>query len=203
MKSREWINRQNKDIYVKKASKLNFVSRSAFKLLEIEKRFSVIKESKNILELGSSPGGWIQSILNIKSDKKFNLICVDIKDLKIKNDSKFNFIKIDFLNPNFENIIKKENQEKFDIILSDMAPNTIGHANTDHLRIIELSKNVIDFSIKFLNKKGFLIFKIWQGTEDKNLVKYLKKYFEKVNYFKPESSRKDSSEIYIICLFFK
>ena len=158
MKSREWINRQNKDIYVKKASKLNFVSRSAFKLLEIEKRFSVIKESKNILELGSSPGGWIQSIINIKSDKKFNLICVDIKDLKIKNDSKFNFIKIDFLNPNFENIIKKENQEKFDIILSDMAPNTIGHANTDHLRIIELSKNVIDFSIKFLNKKGFLIF---------------------------------------------
>ena len=94
-------------------------------------------------------------------------------------------------------------KKKFDIILSDISPNTIGHSNTDHLKIIQIAEEILQFSLSNINKNGNLIIKIFQGSQEKNLVSQLKKNFKSVNYFKPQSSRKTSSEIYLISLNYK
>ena len=129
MKTKEWHNRKSKDVYIKKASKLGFVSRSAFKLIEIEKKYKLIKLSKYILELGSSPGGWTQVISNAKTNQDYSLICIDKNDLEISTNKNIFFIKAKFSN-NVDTInkIKKLYKKKFDLILSDMSPNTTGHS---------------------------------------------------------------------------
>ena len=204
MKTKEWHNRKSKDVYIKKASKLGFVSRSAFKLIEMEKKYKFIKLSKSILELGSSPGGWTQVISNIKSNQNYILLCIDKNDLKIPTNKNVFFIKKKFSHClDIINEIKKVHKDKFDLILSDMSPNTTGHSNTDHLQIIQIAEEVLQFSLNHINKNGNLIIKIFQGSNEKNLVSQLKKKFELVKYFKPESSRKNSAEIYLISLDYK
>ena len=199
MKTKEWHIRKSKDVYIKKASKMGFVSRSAFKLIEIEKKYKLIKSSKYILELGSSPGGWTQVISKIKSNQNYILLCIDKNDLEIATTKNVFFIKKEFsFSIDMINEIKKIHKDKFDLILSDMSPNTTGHSNTDHLQIIQIAEEVLQFSLNHINKNGNLIIKIFQGFYDKNLVKQLKEKFKSVKYFKPISSRKNSSEIYLI-----
>ena len=201
MKSKQWYNRKSKDIYIKKASKLGFVSRSAFKIIEIEKKFKLIKSSNAIIELGSSPGGWTQVIIDLKINYDYKFVCIDKNDLEINLKDNFLFIKEDF--NNIEEIslkIRNYYNKNFNLILSDMSPNTIGHSQTDHLRIIQLAKDVVDFSSNFLAEHGNIILKIFQGSSEHDLLKKLKEKFLSIKYFKPNSSRKDSSEIYLICL---
>ena len=195
MKSKTWIYRQKNDQFVKKAKQLGYINRAAFKLEEIEQKFKLIEKSKEILELGSAPGGWTQVILNINSN--INLTCIDIMDMKI-NNKKINFLKEDFLDYDLTKLKKK-----FDLILSDLAPNTTGHQSTDHLRISQLIYDIIDRLKPILKNKGSLIFKIWKGEEEIEITKKLKLLFKKVEYFKPKSSRKESSEIFIIAKDFK
>ena len=195
MKSKTWIYRQKNDQFVKKAKQLGYINRAAFKLEEIEQKFKLIEKSKEILELGSAPGGWTQVILNINSN--INLTCIDIMDMKI-NNKKINFSKEDFLDYDLTKLKKK-----FDLILSDLAPNTTGHQSTDHLRISQLIYDIIDRLKPILKNKGSLIFKIWKGEEEIEITKKLKLLFKKVEYFKPKSSRKESSEIFIIAKDFK
>ena len=201
MKTKKWHNQKSKDIYIKKASKFGFVSRSAFKIIEIEKKFNIIKKSNSIIEFGASPGGWTQVILELKKNHDFNLICVDKKNLKISLDKKYLFIKEDFYEYKKINIkINNFFEKKFNLILSDMSPNTMGHNNTDHLKIIQLAEDVFNFSKNFLEKKGNLVLKIFQGSNQEYLVSKIKKNFKLIKYFKPDSSRKNSPEIYLICL---
>ena len=195
MKSKNWVNRQKNDQYVKKAKQLGYINRAAFKLEEIEQKYKIIEHSREILELGSSPGGWTQVILNYNS--KTNITCFDLLDMKM-NNQRIAFYREDFLKFNFTNL-----KNKFDLVLSDVAPNTTGHQSTDHLRISQLIYEVIDRLEIILKKQGSFIFKIWKGEEEKEIIKMLKKIFDKVEYFKPKSSRQESSEIFIISRGFR
>ena len=195
MKSKNWVNRQKNDQFVKKAKLLGYVNRAAFKLEEIEQKYKIIENSKEILELGSSPGGWTQVILNY--NPKTNITCLDLLDMKI-NNKRITFYREDFLKYNFINL-----KTKFDLILSDVAPNTTGHQSTDHLRISQLIYEVIDRLEIILKSQGSFIFKIWKGEEEKEIIKILKKKFDNVEYFKPKSSRQESSEIFILSRGFR
>ena len=195
MKSKNWVNRQKNDQFVKKAKQLGYINRAAFKLEEIEQKYKIIEYSREILELGSSPGGWTQVILNYNS--KTNITCFDLLDMKM-NNQRIAFYREDFLKFNFTNL-----KNKFDLVLSDVAPNTTGHQSTDHLRISQLIYEVIDRLEIILKKQGSFIFKIWKGEEEKEIIKMLKKIFDKVEYFKPKSSRQESSEIFIISRGFR
>lgn len=190
MKSKDWLNRQKRDFYVKQAKKQGYLSRAAYKLIEIEKKFNILTNSKKILEFGAAPGGWSQVALEV--NPKIEITAIDILDLKI-NHPQINFYKEDFLNFNY-------NQKKnyYDLILSDIAPNTTGHQSTDHLRIATMLFDIIELLEKVLVTDGSFITKIWKGSEEKEIINQLKKKFKFVSYFKPDSSRKDSAEIFII-----
>jgi len=190
MKSNIWTNRQSKDEYVKKAKKKGFLSRAAYKLIEIEKKYKFINNSKIILEIGSSPGSWSQVIIEFNKNAKVD--AYDLLDMKFKHKN-INFVKKDFLNLNINNFDKK-----YDLILSDLAPNTIGHKSTDHLRISSLIDDIIDKLGLLANTKSNFVAKIWKGSEEKFILKNLKEKYKNVSYFKPKSSRQDSSEIFIV-----
>ena len=187
MKSKDWLNRQKRDFYVKKAKKQGYLSRAAYKLIEIENKFHILTNSKTILEFGAAPGGWSQVALEI--NPKIEITAIDILDLKI-NHPQINFYKDNFLNFDYD---KKENY--YDLILSDIAPNTTGHQSTDHLRIATMLFDIIELLDKVLITDGSFITKIWKGSEEKEIINQLKKKFKFISYFKPDSSRKDSAQI--------
>jgi len=160
----------------------------------------LIERSNHILELGSSPGGWSQVISKNKNIDNFKLVCVDLLDNNIKLNDNIFFIKGNFKDEFVRKKIKNFHNAKFDLILSDMSPNTIGHQETDHLKIIQLADDILDFSLDYLKLNSNLVIKIFQGSNEKDFIDKLNKKFEIVRYFKPKSSRKESSEIYLISL---
>ena len=190
MKSKDWLNRQKRDFYVKKAKKQGYLSRAAYKLIEINNKFKIIEHSNKLLEFGAAPGGWSQVALDI--NPKINITAIDLLDLKI-NHPNIKFFKEDYLKFDYS---EKENY--YDLILSDIAPNTTGHQSTDHLRITNMLFDIIELLDKVLINEGSFAAKIWKGSEEKDLVNKIKKRFELVSYFKPDSSRKDSAEIFIV-----
>ena len=190
MKSKDWLNRQKRDFYVKKAKKQGYLSRAAYKLIEINNKFKIIEHSNKLLEFGAAPGGWSQVALDI--NPKINITAIDLLDLKI-NHPNIKFFKDDYLKFDYS---EKENY--YDLILSDIAPNTTGHQSTDHLRITNMLFDIIEILDKVLINEGSFAAKIWKGSEEKDLVNKIKKKFEFVSYFKPDSSRKDSAEIFIV-----
>mgnify|MGYP001383462150 FL=1 len=190
MKSKQWIERQKRDIFVNNAKKLGYLSRAAFKIIDIEAKFKLIQSSKNILELGSAPGSWSQVILEIND--KIDLFAFDINDMKFTHP-KLNFIQEDFKNFDFNKLSKK-----FDLILSDIAPNTTGHKSTDHLRISSIINNIINLLNKIASHNSSFVFKMWKGSEEKFIINKLKEKYKEVNYFKPKSSRAESVEIYVV-----
>ena len=190
MKSKEWVDRQNRDFYVKKAKKIGYVSRSAYKILEIAKKFKLINNSKNILELGSAPGGWSQVVFELKDTVK--MYAFDLLDMKF-NHPNMKFIKENFLTYDYSKI-----PHKFDLILSDIAPNTTGHQTTDHLRMSSIIEDIISVLDLIALPSSSFVFKIWKGSEEIDIINKLKKKYKKVSYFKPQSSRTKSSEIFIV-----
>ena len=190
MKSNIWLKRQLKDPYVKKAQKSGFLSRAAFKLIEIENKYKLISKSNSILELGSSPGSWSQVILEF--NKNANIDAFDVSNMKFKHKN-INFIKKNFLDFNFKSLNKK-----YDLILSDLAPNSSGHKTTDHLKICYLIKEIFEILNLISCKKSNFVFKILKGIEEKEIFLLFKNKYKKIEYFKPMSSRKNSAEIYII-----
>ena len=190
MKSKQWLNRQKKDPFVIKAQQKELLSRAAFKLIEIENKFKLINNSKNILELGASPGSWSQVIINLNS--KAIITAIDIIEMK------FNHSNIKFYKNNFLNIDFKAFNKKYDLILSDISPNTTGHKSTDHLRICSYIFDIIDILDLIANRNSSFVTKIWKGKEEDLIIKKLKNKYNQVSYFKPKSSRKDSSEIFIV-----
>ena len=190
MKSKQWLERQKRDIFVNNAKKSGYLSRAAYKIIDIEEKFKLIINSKNILELGSSPGSWSQAILQINSKAK--ILAFDIIDMKYTHPNLF-FIKENFFDFDFKN-----KSEKFDLILSDIAPNTTGHKSTDHLKISSIIEDLISILNIIALPNSSFVFKIWKGSEEINIINNLKKRFKNVSYFKPKSSRAESSEIYIV-----
>lgn len=194
MKSKDWLNRQKKDSYVKKAKNAGYLSRAAYKLIEIDNKFNLINKANNVLELGSSPGGWTQVVLN--SNKKAVVCAFDIINMKFCHPNLI-FYKEDFTNFDYSKL-----SYKFDLIISDIAPNTTGHKSTDHFRIASMIQDIIYILDKIALPSSSFIFKLWKGSEEADIIESLKKKYKEVSYFKPKSSRSESSEIFIVAMKF-
>ena len=208
MSSTKWLQRQLNDPFTLMAKKEHYRSRSAYKLLEIEQKYQVISKAHNILDLGCAPGGWLQICQKINNKAK--ITGVDI--LPIEEIAQVNFIQGDFLSDDIkeklENICLNDQNNNatqinyFDLILCDIAPPTCGHSNTDHLRIMHIVENINLFNQKYLKKGGNFISKVFLGAEIDALLLTLKKQYKTVKLFKPEATRKESKEQYIVCLDF-
>ena len=198
-KSRTWVIKQHRDQFFKKAKVLGYRSRAAFKLIEINKKFNFIKKNSNLLDIGSAPGGWSQVASKIITNGK--TIAVDINSME--KIEKVIFFKNDFLKREAQTKIVNTFKKKIDVIISDLAENTTGNKSVDSIRTNNLCSEVINFSLKTLDKKGTLICKLIMGEDFLEVKNLAKNNFKKVDFFKPESSRSESKETYIICSLLK
>ena len=194
--SNRWLERHLNDEYVIKSKIDGYRSRSSYKLIQINKKFNFFKKSNNILDLGCSPGGWLQVSQKL-APKNSKILGVDKINLEFIPNVKF--IKNDIFDDDvFEQIDTFFEGKKIDLILSDMSPNSSGNKKVDHLRIISLIEEVLDISEYFLSKNGFLIAKIFQGGAQGGLIKKMKKTLSSIKYFKPKASRSESPETYLV-----
>ncbi|UCM85999.1 MAG: RlmE family RNA methyltransferase [Rickettsia endosymbiont of Culicoides impunctatus] len=201
--SKEWLARQLNDPYVAKAKLDGYRSRSAYKLLEIHEKFNLLKPGMKLVDLGAAPGGWSQVAAKIiKSDESASnnsmIIAVDL--LEIEPIIDVDCLQKDFYAEDTEETIIKMLNGSADIVMSDMAANTTGHAKTDHIRTLDLCEHAIDFALKILKPGGHFIAKIFRGGTENSALNRIKLNFHKVKHFKPSSSRKESVEIYLIAL---
>ena len=198
-KSNSWKIKQHRDQFFKKSKTLGYRSRASFKLLELNKKFKFINSNSNLLDLGSSPGGWTQVASQIITSGK--ILSLDIKDMEPVKNTKF--LKRDiFDNKTKSEIIKYFNND-LDIIISDMAADTTGNKSLDAIRTNQLCENVIHFSKQILKPKGVLVSKLFMGEDFIEVKDLAKSLFKKVSFFKPESSRKESKETYLHCEILK
>ena len=194
-KSNSWKIKQHRDQFFKKSKTLGYRSRSAFKLIELNKKYRFIKKNSNLLDLGSCPGGWSQVASKIITSGK--ILSVDIKDME--PISNVEFIKADILQNDTKDIIVRYFQSKLDIIISDMAANTTGNRSLDSIRTNQLCSEIINLSKELLKPKGVLVSKLFMGEDFIEVKNLAKSVFKKVNFFKPNSSRSESKETYIHC----
>ena len=193
--SKNWVNKQRKDIYVRKSKVDGYRARSAYKLIEIDEKFKIFKSGICVIDIGSAPGSWSQYASKVVKQGK--IISIDLKKMeKIKNT--FQIIG-DFTEKDIKNKIKSYLNEEANIIMSDMAVNTTGIKDIDSIQTGELCKEAMIFSKEVISKKGFFISKIFMGSTFNEIVALGKKIFKEVKVFKPLSSRKDSKESFIIC----
>jgi len=198
--STKWLQRQLNDPFTKLAKEHNYKSRAAFKLLEIEDKYKILKKAKIILDLGCAPGGWLQ--VARAENNKAQIIGLDLLEITDLND--VDFIQGDFLEPEIkEDLLKTTNNKEIDLILSDIAPATCGHKETDHIRLMNILEDILYFLNDNLKEGGNLVAKVFFGHELEELKKEYKKYFKEVKFFKPTSSRKESKEQYMVCLNFQ
>ena len=193
--SKNWINKQKRDIYVRQSKIEGYRARSAYKLIEIDKKFKIFRGGMNVIDIGAAPGSWSQYASKvIKSGK---IVSIDLKSMeKIKNTIQ---IKGDFTSNEVQNQIKSYLVKKSEVVMSDMAVNTTGIKNLDSIQTGELCKEALIFSKEVISKNGFFISKISMGSSFNEIVALAKKIFREVKVFKPKSSRKDSKESFIIC----
>ena len=201
--STRWLQRQLNDPFVKEAKIKGFRSRSAFKLLEIDNKFNLLKKGYSVLDLGSAPGGWCQVAaqkVGVKSSENL-VVGLDLKQCEAIVG--VTFFEIDFLDEEqfseFENSI----DNKFNVILSDMAPNSTGHKKTDNLQIMALVEAATDFAMKHLKQDGSFVAKVLDAGAGPEIQRLVNKNFEKVINFKPKASRSDSSERYLVAIGFQ
>ena len=193
--SKNWINKQKRDIYVRQSKLEGYRSRAVYKLQEIQTKFKVINNGMSIVDLGAAPGSWSEFIS--RKFKNIKLVAIDLKELdKIENVT---HIKGDFTDEITQKKIEKNFDEKIDLVVSDMAVNTIGNKNVDSLVTGELSIEAMNFSLKILKKNGVFVSKIFMGSSFNEIVDSAKKNFKEFHVYKPPSSRKESKENFIIC----
>ena len=197
--SKNWINKQRRDIYVRKSKLEGYRSRAIYKLKEIDEKFKIVKNGINIVDLGSAPGSWSQ-YLSEKS-KNSKILSIDLKEVK----EIFNVSHLigDFLDENNQSKLTNFFKDKLDLVVSDMAVNTTGNKDLDAISTGELSINAMNFSVKNLKKSGSFVSKIFMGSTFNEIIKESKMIFKQVKVFKPFSSRKDSKESFIICKFLR
>ena len=193
--SKNWVNKQKRDIYVRQSKVDGYRARSAYKLIEIDKKFKIFKNGMFILDIGAAPGSWSQYAS--KTIKNGKIISIDLKEISpIDNGI---HIKGDFTEPDIQEKIRENLTKEFDVVMSDMAVNTTGVKNLDSIQTGELCKEAMTFSKKVISSKGYFISKIFMGSTFNEIVALGKKIFREVKVFKPLSSRKESKESFIIC----
>jgi len=193
--SKNWINKQKRDIYVRQSQVDGYRARSAYKLIEIDQKFKIFKNGISVIDLGASPGSWSQYIS--RTVKSGRLVSIDIKGMEeIENTIQ---IKGDFTDLDSQEKIKSLFKSKVDVVVSDMAVNTTGIKDIDAIYTGELAMEAMNFSKEMLVKEGRFVSKIFLGSSFNEIVALGKKLFKEVRVFKPKSSRKESKESFIIC----
>ena len=198
-KSNSWKIKQHRDQFFKRSKTLGYRSRASFKLLELNKKYKFIKKNSNLLDLGSYPGGWSQVANQII--KAGRIMSVDIKKMEPINNVKF--LVGDILEDQTKIMIKNYFSSGLDVIISDMAADTTGNKSLDSIRTNQLCADVISFSKETLKPRGVLISKLFMGDDFLEVKNLAKSIFKNVNFFKPESSRKESKETYLHCEILK
>ena len=193
--SKNWINKQRRDIYVRQSKVDGYRARSAYKLIEIDEKFKIFRGDMFVIDIGAAPGSWSQYASKVVKNGK--IISIDLKELEhIKNTIQ---IKGDFTSKDIQEKIINKLDKKPKVIMSDMAVNTTGIKNIDSIQTGELCKEAMIFSKDIISEDGFFISKIFMGASFNEIVALGKKIFKEVKVFKPKSSRKDSKESFIIC----
>ena len=193
--SKNWINKQKRDIYVRQSQVDGYRARSAYKLIEIDEKFKILKNGISVIDLGASPGSWSQYIA--RTVKSGRLVSIDLKGMEeIENTVQ---IKGDFTDLDSQEKIKGLFKSKVDVVVSDMAVNTTGIKDIDAIYTGELAMEAMNFSKEMLVKEGRFVSKIFLGSSFNEIVALGKKIFKEVKVFKPKSSRKESKESFIIC----
>ena len=193
--SKNWVNKQRRDIYVRQSKVDGYRARSAYKLIEIDDKFKIFKGGLSVIDIGAAPGSWSQYAF--KAAKSGRLISIDLKKMEpIGNSIQ---IKGDFTEKKTQEEIKKNLSDKVDVVMSDMAVDTTGIKNVDSIQTGELCKEAMFFAKDLMKDNGCFVSKIFMGGTFNEIVAEGKKYFKEVKVFKPKSSRKDSKESFIIC----
>ena len=193
--SKNWVNKQRRDTYVRQSKVDGYRARSAYKLIEIDEKFKIFKGGLTVIDIGAAPGSWSQYAS--KAVKNGKIISIDLKEMEPINNT--TQIIGDFTNNETQEQIKNLLTDKTDVVMSDMAVNTTGIKNIDSIQTGELCKDAMFFSKEIISKNGFFISKIFMGGSFNEIVQLAKKIFKEVKVFKPKSSRKDSKESFIIC----
>ena len=193
--SKNWVNKQRRDTYVRQSKIEGYRARSAYKIKEIDEKFKIFKGGMSVVDIGAAPGSWSQYVTKVVKSGK--IISIDLKEMeKIENTIQ---IQGDFTSIDTQNRIKDYFKRKPDVVMSDMAVNTTGIKNIDSIQTGELCKEAMIFSKDVISEKGFFISKIFMGSTFNEIVALGKKIFKEVKVFKPKSSRKDSKESFIVC----
>ena len=193
--SKNWVNKQRRDTYVRQSKVDGYRARSAYKIKEIDEKFKIFKGGMSVVDIGAAPGSWSQYVTKVV--KNGRIISIDLKEMEnIENTLQ---IRGDFTSVDIQNQIKTYLKKKPDVVMSDMAVNTTGIKNIDSIQTGELCKEAMVFSKDVISEKGFFISKIFMGSTFNEIVALGKKFFKEVKVFKPKSSRKDSKESFIIC----
>jgi 23S rRNA (uridine2552-2'-O)-methyltransferase len=196
--SQRWLARQLNDPYVQAARQHGWRSRAAFKLLELDERFSLIRRGARVVDLGAAPGGWAQ----VAVQRGAGLV-VGVDLLPIDPIRGAVFIQGDFAEPGITERLTEQLCGPADLVLSDMSPNTTGHAPTDHLRIMALAESALDFAMATLAQGGGFVAKVFQGGSERAMLTRMKQSFASVRHAKPPASRKESSELYVVATGFR
>ena len=201
--STRWLERQLNDPYVQMAKKEGYRSRAAYKLIELDDKFHFLKPGKKVLDLGAAPGGWTQvAVARCKSKENApQVVAIDLLDMPRVAGA--TFLQLDFMDDKAPQKLREMLGGQADIILSDMAPNTTGHATTDHLRIMGLLEAAYEFALEMLKPGGVFAAKVFQGGTERELLTRMRKDFETVKHAKPQASRSDSSEMYVVAMGFR
>jgi 23S rRNA (uridine2552-2'-O)-methyltransferase len=196
--SQAWLERQLNDPFVVEAKAKGYRSRAAFKLIEIDDRFRLLKPGVRVVDLGCAPGGWVQVAL-----ERGAVAVAGVDLLAVDPIPPAHLIQMDFTHPDCGDQLIALLGGSPDIVLSDMAPNTIGHKQTDHLRIVGLIEAAVDFAVQTLKPGGGFVSKAFQGGETQSVLKVLKTHFAEVKHVKPKASRAESSEVYLVATGFR
>lgn len=195
--STRWLKRQLNDQYVEEAKKQGYRSRAAFKLKEIDDKLDLLKPGMKIVDLGSAPGSWCQ----IAVEKGCEIVALDL--LEQDDLPGVDFIQMDFMDDAAPEKLKEMLGGPADAVLSDMAPNTTGHKQTDHLRIMAAVEAACEFACEVLKPDGVFVAKVFQGGAQNTLLSEIRKTFKSVKHIKPKASRKESSEQYLVATGFR
>jgi len=203
LSSQKWLERQLNDPYVARAKKEGYRSRAAYKLLEIDDKYRLLKPGQRVVDLGAAPGGWSQiAAARVGSTNgKGRVVGIDL--LPIDPMTGVDFIELDFLDESAPGRLIEMLGGPADVVMSDMAANTTGHKKTDHLRIMGLAEAAIYFAREILAPGGAFVAKVFQGGTENQLLADLKRDFAVVRHVKPAASRSDSSELYVLATGFR
>ena len=194
-----WLSRQLNDPYVKQAKADGYRSRAAYKLVELDDKFGLVKGSRRVVDLGVAPGGWTQVV----RQRSPQAAVVGIDLLPTDPIEGAILFQMDFMADEAPDALLEALGGAPDLVISDMAANTVGHKQTDHLRTMGLVETAVDFAVQHLAKDGAFVAKVFAGGTDTGLLNILKRHFTSVKHAKPPASRKDSSEWYVIAQGFK